>query len=345
VLKIYHVPGTRAVRVVWLCEELEMAYERVPVDFSSEYRASAEWRRLNPVGKVPVMTDGDLILFESGAMVEYILDRYGQGRLRPERGSAAHARYLQWSWFAEATFARPLGEIVNHRRVFGEQSSARMLDEMRERARSCIAAIEAALDGQDYLVDGEFTAADIMMGYSVFLAQWVNAMDEGEFPNVTDYFARLRARQLPEPLVPCGHPGPVRPARGVIPHLFRRTSMPQLIDCPAVVEAAGNRPKRIEEFVGRVRSGHDTVSVARMVSPAGWEEPAQTPEFEEITIVLRGTLRVEYNSRSLEVEAGQAVVARPGETVRYSTPGEDGAEYVAVCLPAFSPDSAHRRQT
>ena len=193
-LKIYHVPGSRSIRVVWLCEELELSYERVPIDFSAEYRASAEWRRLNPVGKVPAMTDGDLILFESGAMVEYLLDRYGEDRLRPTPGSDAYARYLQWSWFAEATFARPLGEIVNHRRVFGADSSTRMLDEMRDRARSCIAAIDDALDGQTYLIDDEFTAADIMMGYSVFLADRVKAMDEGEFPNVTAYYARLRAR-------------------------------------------------------------------------------------------------------------------------------------------------------
>jgi glutathione S-transferase len=194
VLTIYYVPGTRAIRVVWLCEELELSYERVPVDFSPEYRASAEWRRLNPVGKVPAMTDGDLILFESGAMVEYILDRYGEGRLRPTRGSASHAHYLQWSWFAEATFARPLGEIVNHRRVFGDESSARMLEEMRDRSRLCLTAIDDALEGQDYLVGGEFTAADIMMGYSIFLAEWVNAMEGGEFPKVTAYFDRLKAR-------------------------------------------------------------------------------------------------------------------------------------------------------
>jgi len=194
VLKIYHVPGTRAIRVVWLCQELELPHQRVPVDFSPEYRASAEWRRLNPVGKVPAMTDGELILFESGAMVETILDRYGEGRLRPRPGSVAHAHYLQWSWFAEATFARPLGEMVNHRRVFGDESSARVLAEMRERARVCLTAIDDALDGQEYLVAGEFTAADIMMGYSIFLAQWVNAMEEGEFPNVTAYYARLSAR-------------------------------------------------------------------------------------------------------------------------------------------------------
>ena len=193
-LKVYHVPGSRSVRVVWLCEELELSYERVPIDFSAEYRASAEWRRLNPVGKVPAMTDGELVLFESGAMVEYLLDRYGEGRLRPTPGSDAYARYLQWSWFAEATFARPLGEIVNHQRVFAAESSPRMLDEMRDRSRSCLTAVDDALAGHDYLIGDEFTAADVMMGYSIFLALRVKAMDEGEFPNVTAYYDRLSAR-------------------------------------------------------------------------------------------------------------------------------------------------------
>ena len=193
-LKVYHVPGSRSVRVVWLCEELELSYERVPIDFSAEYRASAEWRRLNPVGKVPAMTDGELVLFESGAMVEYLLDRYGEGRLRPTPGSDAYARYLQWSWFAEATFARPLGEIVNHRRVFAAESSPRMLDEMRDRSRSCLTAVDDALAGHDYLIGDEFTAADVMMGYSIFLALRVRAMVEGEYPTVTAYYDRLSAR-------------------------------------------------------------------------------------------------------------------------------------------------------
>ncbi len=118
--------------------------------------------------------------------------------------------------------------------------------------------------------------------------------------------------------------------------------MPKLIPAPTVIEAAGNKPKRIEEYAGRVNSGHAAVSVARMVSPAGWEEPAQQPEFEEITVVLRGLLRVEHADGILEVRAGQAVVTAPGEWVRYSSPGADGAEYVAVCLPAFSPATVHR---
>ena len=118
--------------------------------------------------------------------------------------------------------------------------------------------------------------------------------------------------------------------------------MPQLISAPTVIQAAGNKPKRIEEFAGRVNSGHDRVSVARMTSPSGWLEPGQRPEFEEITVVLRGMVKVEHEGGSLEVREGQAVVTRPGEWVRYSTPGADGAEYIAVCLPAFAPDTVHR---
>jgi mannose-6-phosphate isomerase-like protein (cupin superfamily) len=118
--------------------------------------------------------------------------------------------------------------------------------------------------------------------------------------------------------------------------------MPRLIPQPTVVQAAGNKPKRIEEYVGRVNTGHAGVSVARMVSPGGWQEPGQRPEFEELTLVLRGTLHVEHEGGVLEVRAGQAVVTAPGEWVRYATPLPEGAEYVAVCLPAFSPDTVHR---
>ncbi len=118
--------------------------------------------------------------------------------------------------------------------------------------------------------------------------------------------------------------------------------MPRLITKPTVIEAAGNKPKRIEEFVGRANSGHAHASIARMRSPAGWQEPGQRPEFEELTLVLRGTLRVEYEGGALEVRAGQALIAAAGEWVRYSTPHPEGAEYIAVCLPAFSPATVHR---
>ncbi len=118
--------------------------------------------------------------------------------------------------------------------------------------------------------------------------------------------------------------------------------MPRLIQSPTVVQAAGTKPKLIEEFAGRVNSGHSRVSVARMRSPEGWVEPGQRPEFEEITLVLSGVVRVEYEGGSLDVRAGQAVVTMAGEWIRYSTPDVGGAEYVAVCLPAFSPATVHR---
>lgn len=118
--------------------------------------------------------------------------------------------------------------------------------------------------------------------------------------------------------------------------------MPRLIEQPTLVKSAGNEPKQIQEFTGRVNSGHTGVSVARMVSPGGWREPGQRPEFEEITVVLRGLLRVEHAGGALDVRAGQAIVSAPGEWVRYSTPEDGGAEYIAVCLPAFSPATVHR---
>jgi mannose-6-phosphate isomerase-like protein (cupin superfamily) len=117
---------------------------------------------------------------------------------------------------------------------------------------------------------------------------------------------------------------------------------PFIIPSPSVIKAAGHPPKRIEEYAGRVNSGHAQVSVARMVSPSGWEEPGQRPEFEEITVVLKGMVRVEHEQGAIDVVAGQAVVTRPGEWVRYSSPGPEGAEYVAVCVPAFSLEAAHR---
>ncbi len=118
--------------------------------------------------------------------------------------------------------------------------------------------------------------------------------------------------------------------------------MPKLIENPTVIDCVGTKPKQIQEYAGRVNSGHASVSVARMISPSGWEEPGQRPEFEEITVVLKGLLRVEHEQGALDVRAGQAIVTSPGEWVRYSTPGPEGAEYVAVCLPAFSPTTVHR---
>lgn len=118
--------------------------------------------------------------------------------------------------------------------------------------------------------------------------------------------------------------------------------MPTLIKTPTTIAAAGNKPKEIREYIGRVNTGTGDVSIARMKSPGGWTEPGQTPEFDEYTVVLRGMLRVGTEKETIDVREGEAVIVNRGEWVQYSTPEPDGAEYVAVCLPAFSPDIVHR---
>ena len=118
--------------------------------------------------------------------------------------------------------------------------------------------------------------------------------------------------------------------------------MPTLISQPTRIQAAGNKPKLIDEYIGRVNSKTSAASVAHMRSPQGWIEPGQTPAFDEFTIVLKGMIRVEHKEGSLDVHAGQAVIAHAGEWVRYSTPHDDGAEYIAVCMPAFSMETVHR---
>jgi mannose-6-phosphate isomerase-like protein (cupin superfamily) len=118
--------------------------------------------------------------------------------------------------------------------------------------------------------------------------------------------------------------------------------MPTLIPKPTEITAAGNKPKLIREYIGRVNSQNAELSIAHMQSPPGWVEPGQKPEFTEYTVVLRGMLRVEHNAGTLDVRAGQAIIAHPGEWVRYSTPESEGADYIAVCLPAFCPTTVHR---
>lgn len=118
--------------------------------------------------------------------------------------------------------------------------------------------------------------------------------------------------------------------------------MPRLIESPTTIEAAGNKPKRIDEYIGHVNSGHGEISVAHMRSPEGWVEPGQRPEFTEITVILRGQARLDHEGGTIDVKAGQAVVSEPGEWIRYSTPEPGGAEYIAICLPAFSADIVHR---
>ena len=191
-LKIYHVTGTRGVRPIWLCHELGLQVEVETIDFSPTYRATPGWRAISPAGKVPILTDGDLTLFESGAMVDYILERYGRGRLRPMPGTAESGRYLQWCWFAEATLVRPLGLP----RLLKDQTEtgASLVADGVEKAETCLSVVEDTVTRSDYLLGSAFSAADIMMGFSLHLMTQVRILDD-RFPAAEAYLQRLRARE------------------------------------------------------------------------------------------------------------------------------------------------------
>ena len=193
-MKIYHVKGTRSIRVIWLCEELGVPCEVETVDFSPAFRSTPAWRQKSPTGKVPVLEDGDLTMFESGAMVQHVLARYGNGHLQPEAGSAQSALFLQWCWFAEATFARPLGDIIHHT-VFKPEAERipAVVTDARGRALTCLDAVNDVVDGNAFLLGNEFTAADIMMGYTLMLAKRVNVLEDNH-PHASAYFERLKAR-------------------------------------------------------------------------------------------------------------------------------------------------------
>ncbi|MEM7220844.1 MAG: glutathione S-transferase [Pseudomonadota bacterium] len=191
-LEIYHAPHTRSLRVIWLCAELNVPLRVIPVDFSAAYRSTPEWRALNPVGKVPVLRDGDITMFESGAMVEYILSRYGDGRLRPAPDAADYPLYLQWCWFAEATMARPLGELVNHAREFSGREIPEVRAEMIDRSVLSAEALGDAVADRDYLLGDSFSAADIMAGYSVRLVEML--IPERMPEQLAPYWSRLQQR-------------------------------------------------------------------------------------------------------------------------------------------------------
>jgi len=188
-LKIFHVPGTRSVRPVWLCYELDLPVQVQQIDFSPAYRDSKEWRAISPAGKVPALIDDDLVMFESGAMVDYILERYGEGRLRPRPGTAESAHYHQWCWFAEATLIRPLGLY----RVLqaANQTLESLVSEAIGKFEATLAVVERALAEGPYMLGAEFSAADVMMGYSVAMIE--RLLDE-RYPHTRAYLARLQDR-------------------------------------------------------------------------------------------------------------------------------------------------------
>lgn len=188
-LTIYHVPGTRSVRPIWLCHELDLAVAIEPIDFSPEFRSTPAWRAISPAGKVPALTDGDLTMFESGAMVDYILERYGDGRLRPTPGTAASALHHQWCWFSEATLIRPLGLSGLLRAESGDSVAA----DAEQKVREALTVVDHALVDGEFLLGSEFDAADIMMGYSLGLLERFQVLDES-YPNAQAYLERLKAR-------------------------------------------------------------------------------------------------------------------------------------------------------
>jgi len=193
-IKLYHSSGTRGFRVIWLCEELGVDYDVQKVDFSKEYRLSSEWLQINPLGKVPSLEDGELLMSESCAMMQYILDRYGNGRLQPLAGTIEHAYFLQWLWFSEATFSRPVGEIVNHRREFpGELGIPDVVKEMQSRIFKCILALDKALKEKPFILGKEFSAADISLGYTLLIAQ--DRIGESLPQRVFDYWDSISSRK------------------------------------------------------------------------------------------------------------------------------------------------------
>ena len=189
-LKIYYSPGTRGFRVMWVCEELGLPYQIHPVNFSAEYRRSPEWRAMHPLSKVPIMEDGDLRMHESCAMIQYILARYGEGRLEPSVTDPTYAYFLQWLWFSEATFQRPLGEITNHRREFAPELPD-VVAEMKGRASACVEALDRALAGRSYLLGDEMTAADLSNAY--VLRGFRRSVGEDLPANVKAFWERMTA--------------------------------------------------------------------------------------------------------------------------------------------------------
>ncbi len=190
-ITIYHAPGTRSVRPIWLCNELGLEVSIERVDQTAGYRRSAEWRAISPAGKIPAMRDGDFTMIESGAMVDYLLEKYdGDFSLHPEPATRASAVFHQWCWFAESTLLRPLGL----RRVLREEAGANaagLIDAALTRFEQAMFAIEQALTTDDYLVENRFTAADIMTGYSLTLT--ADRLDD--FPRSRDYLDRVTARE------------------------------------------------------------------------------------------------------------------------------------------------------
>ena len=190
-ITLYHAPRTRSIRILWLLEELELPYELRTVEFSPSDKF---FTQPTPLGKLPVIEDGAVTMCESGAIIEYIMERYSGGRLAPPIGSNERARYLQWIHFAEGTLYPPVGIVVMMTRYLEDSDApSEFLEQARQRAWSSLEFVQRSLEGRDYLLGEDFTAADIMMGFSVAAAGTVKLLDS-RFASLSQYLARLSQR-------------------------------------------------------------------------------------------------------------------------------------------------------
>lgn len=190
-LKLYYAPRTRSVRIRWLLEELGIAYELERVEFRPQ---SSVFAQATPLGKFPVLADGEAVIGESGAILEYILERYGDGRLAPAVGSPRRGEFLQWVHFAEGTAFPPLGVMIWHGLYLGNADQIPLaIESARERAHSALAVVERNVTSQDYLLGADFSGADIMLGFTLAAAQFLGVLDE-RYPSTLAYLARLTAR-------------------------------------------------------------------------------------------------------------------------------------------------------
>jgi len=193
-IKLFHASRTRSVRVIWLLEELGVPYELKTMSFTQDQLKSPEYLSINPTGKLPAIQDGELSMYESGAIVEYILEKYGKGQLAPAPGSRDRGLFLQWLHFAEATALPPVGDIARHMMFLPEaERIPAVVADGRTRATGILAAVEKELAGKQYLLGDTFTAADIMMGYSLTLMKWFGLIGDAH-PNVAAYLGRLEQR-------------------------------------------------------------------------------------------------------------------------------------------------------
>lgn len=193
-IRLYHSPLSRSVRVLWLLEELGLQYDLVTVDFTPEYLQSPAYRRIHPLGKVPAIEDGDLTMFESGAIVEYLVERYGQGRLAPPPGDVARGPFFQWLHFSETTALPPLGDFAQHTMLRPKaERNPTVADEARSKVAVVLEILDRQLAGKTHLIGSEFLAVDVMIGYAVKLMMMLGLLPS-EHANVCRYLQRLEQR-------------------------------------------------------------------------------------------------------------------------------------------------------